>query len=480
MELTGLSAVAMAKLVREKKISPVELVRAHLEHIDRLNPSLNAFVHLRAEESLRAAHAAERRVMAGEAEPLMGVPISVKSCIDVADMHCEAGSRLRTDYVANSDAVAVARIQKAGAIVIGTTNAAELLLAYDTDNDVHGRTNNPWNLECTAGGSSGGESAAIASGMSAAGFGSDGGGSVRVPAHFTGICALKPTPGRIPGTGHFPECIGPWAMMGVVGPMARTVEDLRAIFDATAGPDDGDPFSAPVKESTGVEIRGARIGILDCGTPATEEMNTAVRAAATALEECGATVEPFRFARFDDAIEIWRLIFVRATYEVMRDTGNDPAHGRTICDFVAYAATQPDLTARVLLSGLLERDRIRAEYLRAARSFVALISPPCSDVAFRHGKGGWGPSHPTDYIQTMRHAQFANVLGLPAAVVPVGCSRDRLPIGVQVIGRPYDEHGVLDVARIIEKHFGFNAPPMVKAHDTGTAAAAVPSSGQSR
>src|SRR5689334_2461025 len=303
MKLTDFSAVAMAKLVRERQISPVELVQAHLSRIQDLNPALNAFVHLRADEALREAQTAKRDIVAESLQPLAGVPVSIKSCIDVNGTLCEAGLSSRASYVAHSDATVVARIKAAGAIVIGTTNTAESLLAYNTDNPLYGRSSNPWDLERTAGGSSGGEAAAIASGMSAAGFGSDGGGSVRVPAHFTGICALKPTPGRLPGTGHFPECIGPWAMMGVVGPMARCVADLRAIFSATSGPDDGDPFAASFCAVPRFEIRGSRIGILQANDTVSPEIEKTLHQAASALEEAGAILEPVRFSRFVEALE---------------------------------------------------------------------------------------------------------------------------------------------------------------------------------
>src|SRR5277367_4544494 len=246
-ELTFLSAVSMAEQIRLKTLSPVELVEAHLFRIEKLNPRLNAFVQVDAERARHQASKAEAAVMRGESlGPLHGVPVSIKSSIDVAGMHCEAGTELRAGHVAEKDAPLVTRLRQAGAIILGITNTPELLMAWETDNLLYGRTNNPWDLERTAGGSSGGEAAAIAAGMSAGGVGSDGGGSIRVPAHFSGICGLKPTPGRIPSTGHFPPSGGPFALIGVVGPMARTLGDLKALFEVMQGPDDGDPSSAPV------------------------------------------------------------------------------------------------------------------------------------------------------------------------------------------------------------------------------------------
>ena len=246
-DLTFLPAVVMARRIRQRKISPVELVDAHLAKIERVNPSLNAFVHVDAERVRREASEAEAAAMSGKTlGPLHGVPISIKSSLEVAGMRCEAGTRLRAGYVAAQDAPLVARLRKAGGIVLGVTNTPELLMAWETDNRLYGRTNSPWDLDRTPGGSSGGEAAAIAAGMSAGGVGSDGGGSIRVPAHFSGICGLKPTPGRIPATGHFPASGGPFALLGVVGPMARSVNDVKVLFEVMQGPDEGDACAAPV------------------------------------------------------------------------------------------------------------------------------------------------------------------------------------------------------------------------------------------
>src|SRR6266436_642904 len=241
------SARQIAAQIRRKVISPVEVARAHLERIERLNPKLNAFVDCQPEAVLSLAREAEKAILRGdELGPLHGVPLSIKSAIDVAGHRCEAGTRLRAGHIAAEDAPLVARLRAAGAVILGVTNTPELLMAWETDNLLYGRTNNPWDLTRTAGGSSGGEAAAIAAGLSAGGVGSDGGGSIRVPAHFSGICGVKPTPGRIPATGHFPASAGPFALLGAVGPMARTVADLKVLFEVMQGPDDGDTCAAPV------------------------------------------------------------------------------------------------------------------------------------------------------------------------------------------------------------------------------------------
>src|SRR5271170_1057316 len=303
-ELTFLSAVTMAEQIRKRELSPVELVEAHLARIEKLNPQLNAFVHVDAEGARRQARAAEEAVTRHERlGALHGVPISIKSSIEVKGIRCEAGSKLRAGFVAAQDAPLVTRLRHAGAIILGTTNAPELLMAWETDNLLHGRTNSPWDLARTPGGSSGGEAAAIAAGCSAGGVGSDGGGSIRIPAHFVGICGLKPTPGRIPSTGHYPASAGPFAHLGVVGPMARTVADVTRLFEVMAGPDPQDPASAPVplRKWSHRAARKLRVAYFeeDDATPTTPETSAAVRKAADALRQDGFQVEAWRPENLD-------------------------------------------------------------------------------------------------------------------------------------------------------------------------------------
>ena len=209
------------------------------------NPQLNAFADFDAER-VRAQARQLDAALDGKRGALHGLPVTVKSSIATAGYRCEIGSLLHKGEIPREDAVVVARLRAAGALILGTTNCPEFLMAYETANLLHGRTRNPWDLERSPGGSSGGESAAIAAGMSAAGLGSDSGGSVRVPAHFTGICSLKPTPGRIPGRGHLPPCVGPFSILGAIGPMARTMADVALLFRTLSGQDPADPASPPV------------------------------------------------------------------------------------------------------------------------------------------------------------------------------------------------------------------------------------------
>ena len=312
-ELVLRPAVRQVEMLRGGEVSVVELAEAHIGQIQRLNPQLNAFADFDAER-VRA----EARRLDAVREPrgaLHGLPVTVKSSIATAGYKCEIGSQIHKGEIPREDAVVVGRLRAAGALILGTTNCPEFLMAYETDNLLYGQTRNPWDLERTPGGSSGGESAAIAVGMSAAGLGSDSGGSVRVPAHFTGICSLKPTPGRIPGIGHLPPCVGPFSILGAIGPMARTIGDVSLMFRTLSGQDVNDPLSAPVKlrEPSLYELRGKMVGFFedDGLVPVTAETRTAVTDAAAALRDAGVRVEPFRPGTLELLRRLWWKFFVQ-------------------------------------------------------------------------------------------------------------------------------------------------------------------------
>jgi Asp-tRNA(Asn)/Glu-tRNA(Gln) amidotransferase A subunit family amidase len=333
-------------------------------------------------------------------------------------------------------------------------------MAYETDNLLSGKTSNPWNLERSAGGSSGGEASAIASGCSAGGLGSDGGGSIRVPAHFCGICGLKPTPGRIPATGHFPGGGGAFGWIGVVGPMARTVADVRALFQVMAGPDAGDALSAPVPVRTISEkdVRGLRVGILESDAlgEATPETTAAVERAASLLSEQGFLVERKRLSGLDRAIEMWWYFFGPVIANIIREgaAGQEKMMSPMLREYVASATAETALTYDGFLKACGERDGLRGEILRQMDEVTILLSPVSAGPAFKHGEGNWRSGAKENYRHAMRYSQWLNLAGFPGVAVPVGMSRDALPIGVQVIGRPYEEELVLAVAEAIERGRG--------------------------
>jgi Asp-tRNA(Asn)/Glu-tRNA(Gln) amidotransferase A subunit family amidase len=468
-ELNFLSAVAMAEQVRQKKISPVELVDAHFARIAEVNPRLNAFVALDEERARRDARTLEAEAMSGKLRGLLhGVPISIKSAIDTAGMRCESGTSLRAGYVAANDAALVTRLRNAGAIVLGVTNAPELLMAWETDNLLYGRTNSPWDVARTPGGSSGGEAASIAAGCSAAGVGSDGGGSIRVPAHFSGICGLKPTPGRIPATGHYPVSAGPFALIGVVGPMSRTVGDLQLMFEVMAGADDGDPLSAPVplRKIGQEERRQVRIGYFedDGRTPVTAETRAAVRAAAEGLARAGFEVVPFRPEGLEEARQLWWKLFGNAGGMILGPLtkGRESDLSPLLKEFLGWVAAEPEHTGHTLLNTWLQRDALRAQILAQMQVFPILLCPVAAIPAFRHGERSWVvEGKMVNYLDAWSYTEFFNLLGNPGAVVPVGQSPEGLPIGVQIVGRPWEEELVLAVAAELERECGGYRKPGV-------------------
>jgi Asp-tRNA(Asn)/Glu-tRNA(Gln) amidotransferase A subunit family amidase len=471
MNISNYSTIAeVTDALRSRKVSPVELLEATLARIEKLEPKLTAFMHLNADGARRQARAAEEAIMRGAAlGPLHGVPLTIKCNIDFAGLPCPAGSPLRADYVPTDDAPLVARLRAAGAVLLGNTNTPEFLMAWESSNQIRGGTSNPWSLAHSAGGSSGGEAAAISSGCSFGGIGSDGGGSIRVPAHFCGICGLKPTPGRVPSTGHYPPGAGALSWLGVVGPMARTIADVRAMFEVVAGPDAGDALSAPVPVMETARVaersKGIRIGVLETNAlgKATPETETAVQRAAKILESDGFPVEPFRIDGLERVIDCWWFFFGPVVAHLL--AGEVKGHESTLSpifkEYFSVALPQKPLSADAILARRTERDELRAEVLRQMRDVAILLSPVSTEAAFRHGEGNYQLGAPHCYRDTMRFSQWTNLTGFPGATVPLAMSPEGLPIGVQVIGKPHEEELVLAVAEKIEAARGpWVAPPI--------------------
>lgn len=462
MSIALLSAVEQLALLQQKKISALELVEEHIRRIERLNPVLNALVDFNPERVRSQARQPQRG-------PLAGLPVTVKSAISVRGYKCEIGSTLNRGFIPKEDAPAVARLRAAGVTLLGTTNCPEFLMAYETDNLLYGRTANPWDLERTAGGSSGGEAAAIAAGLSAGGIGSDSGGSVREPAHFCGICSLKPTPGRVPGRGHLPPCIGPFSILGAIGPMARTVADVSLLFRVLAGRDAIDPVSAPIplREVSLEAVRQIPIGWFedDGITPVTEETRQAVRDAASALERCGFHVRRFRPESLEAARKLWWKFFVQCGERFYAPTiqGHEAELSPIFREFLAIARAGKPLSADELLAAWAECDLVRSHLLAEMQACPLLLTPVCATPAFRHGERKWQIDGQTvKYLDSMRYTQWFNLLASPAAVVPVGKSIEDLPIGVQIAGLPYADEKVLAVAAVLESEFGTLIPPLAK------------------
>jgi Asp-tRNA(Asn)/Glu-tRNA(Gln) amidotransferase A subunit family amidase len=442
-------------MLRDRVISPVELVEAHLKQIEARNPAINAFVTVFAEEARAQARQREAAIRRGEPLGLLyGAPVTVKDSFDIAGQATRCGGRFRDSHCAAHYAAAVARLRAEGAILLGRTNTPEMAANYETDNFVTGRTNNPWNLDRTPGGSSGGEAAAIAAFCSAGGVGSDGGGSIRVPAHFCGIAGLKPTPGRIPSTGHYPALGYPGGLTTVIGPMARTAQDLRLLFSALASFDAQDPFSAPVALAVPTP-RSVRIGVWEqfYQVPVHPAIRAAVRSAAAMLAGLRFAVDEFQPAGLERAPNLWSFLFGQWPGVVARKIhqGREEELHWTLRE--SLAGEEP--TAEQVLLTLASRDRMRASLVRQMADVSAILMPVCGVPAFTHRQRQWemdGKS--VGLFQAMMPAVIANVLGLPAVTVPMGLTEDGLPVGVQLMGRPYEDELLLDLAVRLEEARG--------------------------
>jgi len=448
------SLVEIASRIRRRELSPVEVVQASLDQIERVNPSINAFIEVCAGEALVSARAAESLLMkGGQLPPLLGVPLSLKDCFDLAGHATRTGSLLREHEVARTDSWAAARFKNAGGVIVGKTSTPEFLMNYETDNAYIGRTNNPWDLERTSGGSSGGEAASIAAFCSAGGIGSDGGGSIREPAHFCGICGLKPTPGRVPIAGHWPVCSHPTGFMGVAGPMARTASDVRALFQVLAGDDPGDPFSVPLplSDGSGAVRLPRRVALLERygDTPVQPAVRDAVRTAARLLGGMGIEVVPFDFDLLRGSHELWRYFFVEVLNVLLRaliDGREDRCHwtGLELIDTVKGQAP-PSMLDLVIKLG--ERDALRARLLAGMRDTPVLLLPAFGVTAFPHRQRVFPtPQGDISLLDAIRVVSPWNLFGMPSMSVPVSFDGDGMPAGVQFAGLPWSEETLLELA----------------------------------
>lgn len=465
-ELTSQSAAELAELIRTGTVSPVEVVEAHLRRIDELNPQLNAIVTL-SPDVLEQAREAEVAATSGAAlGPLHGVPITVKDTIETAGLRTTSGSAMRSEFIPAQDAPAVARLKAAGAIVLGKTNAAEMAMDYTADNPVFGRTNHPHDYSRTPGGSSGGEAAAIAAGLSPAGIGSDLAGSIRVPSHFCGITCLKPTVGRVPGAGQFPPAAGPYSLGAVIGPMARSVEDLHLLFKVLTG----NKASGSIRGHHDL-VGGFRAAwyIDDGVSTVTQETAQAVEVAAQALSKAGLGVTQTRPPAVERGHDLWLKLFARASVVQLRNVyaGHEEKGGDFVRWRLATADDTPVPSLDDYIKSWLERDGLRAQLLHWMEDTPLIVAPVGATPAFPHDTTKVQVGERTmSTFRAFSYAQAYNVFDLPVVVVSAGRSPENLPIGVQIIGRPFEEETVLAAAAIIESELGgWQAPSLGALHN---------------
>ena len=447
-------ATELAELIRTREVSPVEVTKAHLERIEAVNPKVNAITTLLADEALKAAKEAESAIQKNEeVGPFHGVPFSVKDVIDVAGVRTHGGSKLLADNIANVDAPSVARLKKAGGIVLSKTNIPEFALWTETDNLVTGRTNNPWDLTRTPGGSSGGESASIAAGLSPMGVGSDVAISVRGPAALTGIVGLKPTHGVIPYTGHHPFLRRYWH----IGPMARSVRDVASMFDLMRGSDGIDPYSIyarnpqpAVERIGGQPVRAGFLSKTGFG-PVDPEVAEAVEASAKLLQQLGYEVEnaSIPFLEQNDFVATGMTLFMG---ELLADLRKQVVGREADLHFIgALYAGLSDPPISDYIAAQAAMTHLKSVFASFFTKYDILLCPVIPFTAPLHQQQELVVNGQTiAATQMMRATVPFNLTGLPGLSVPFRMSSERLPINVQLVSRWFDEETILRTGAIIE------------------------------
>ncbi len=479
-----LSAAQVVDALRSKRFSSLELTDRVIARIERLDASLNAVVARDFEGAREAAKAADAALARGDSRPLLGVPITVKDSFNVTGLPTTWGIAEAKGFRASDDALIVSRVRGAGAVILGKTNVPLALADWQSYNAIYGITRNPWDLERTPGGSSGGSSAALAAGFGALSLGSDIGGSLRVPAHFTGIAALKPSHGVVPSRGHTPPGFPALARevdLAVVGPMARSAADVARLFDVIAGPDElttavGYRLTLPPPRRQ--ELKGFRVLLLDSHplVPTSAPVRQALERLGSRLERAGVKVER-NHRLLPDLAEIAR-VYMRLLMSFTAATWPGPLYERLRGIAATLAPDDKSLAAErargIALSyrNWLFADTARVRQQQQWRALFAevdvVLSPTMPVTAFAHDHSEQQEARrleidgkPFPYIDVgLVWAAPATSSGLPAAVVPIDRGDSPLPIGVQIVGPYLEDHTVLAFAALLEREFGgFLAPP---------------------
>jgi amidase len=447
------STTQLAAVIRAGHVSATEVLEAHLAQIATHNPTLNAIVTMDAKQAYKRAREADEALARGELwGPLHGVPFTLK------DAHATAGMRTTTgfpplDHVPHEDSTVTARLKAAGGILLGKTNVAMLLADYQTTNPIFGRTNNPWNIERTPGGSSGGAAAALAAGMTPFDIGTDLSASIRIPAHFCGVCGLKPTEQRVPLTGLIPGLSTPRSVriMSCIGPMARTAEDLALLYSIIAGPDgrDTEVQPVPVGEMPNLALKNLRVAFAPTfpGFPVAAEIRTAVEELAKQLSPMCATVEEATLPQVDFNQELMNA---------------GALIGMMVGAFQPEEQERPATLAQYL-EALDRRDQSILAWEQFFEKWDVLLCPPSMVTAFPHCEPGSQlhvDGQEVTYWMVSAHGTLFNYTGHPAIVLPYKLDRDGLPIGIQMVGKRWDESRLLAMAKALSEVTGaFQRPP---------------------
>jgi amidase len=456
-DITQKSASELAGAIRSKQLSSKAVVEAHLARIAEVNPKLNAIVQLTADSARKEADEADAALARGDIKgPLHGVPMTIKDTLETAGVICTGGTKGRANYVPKADATAVARLRAAGAIFLGKTNVPELAGAVETDNLVYGRTNNPYDLTRTPGGSSGGEAAIVSSCGSPLGLGTDAGGSIRIPAHFCGLAAIKPTSGRVPRTGQFPQPMGARAPVFHVSLIARHVEDLALALPIISGPDfrDHSIVGMPLLDPKAVTLSGLKLAFFedDGAASPTREIAAAVRDSARAFADAGVKVEEKRTPDAEKAATVYHDMSRgdggAGTRAFLKSIGSDPI-SPLFEKALTYSVAPAMANTTDALAAFVRWDLFRNSMLGFLENYDAVLSAVAPFPALLHGT-----SFDEQNRKGFGYSQMYNLTGWPTATVRVGTSPEGLPLGVQVAARPWREDVALALVAHLEKTFG--------------------------
>ncbi len=450
------SVTDLAGVLLNKEVSATEVINAYLDRISVVNPKLNAVVQLSEESAHAQAVKADEALSRGDIlGPLHGVPFTIKDSFDTAGMISTGGTKGRSNIIPSTDATVVSRLRAAGAVLLGKTNTSELTLTYETDNFIYGRTNNPYDLSRSPGGSSGGPAAVVAACGSAFDVGSDYGGSLRYPSHCCGIAAIKPTSGCVPRTGHILPFGGVLDSFQQVGPLTRSVDDLSLILPIIAGPDDIDPGIIPMawNDPNEVNLKNLRIAFhSDNGiivpSPETEK---AVRKAAALLDGEGSIVNEVRPHGIEQSYELMiGLLSADGGASIRRLLKEAGTREHTL----PWLELGAPIDATRFDTLIMKWSRFRSTMLSFFKDYDVILSPVNAFPAVSHGP--WGAD-----LEAFSYTMTYNMTGWPAAVVRGGVSLEGLPIGVQIVAPPWREDIALAVAGHLEKKLGGYQPPSI-------------------
>ena len=461
-ELWRAGARQLAELIRTRQVSSREVVEAHLARIAAVNGAVNAVTVVLAEQARAAADAADAAVAAGAPlGPLHGVPMTVKENIDLAGTPTTQGIAALAQAVPPGDAPHIAHLKAAGVIPIGRTNLPDFGLRWHTDNGLRGATRNPWDPRRTPGGSSGGEAAALATGMTPLGMGNDYGGSLRVPSQFCGTATIKPTTGRVPWVSLLEPRDFPitFQLFAVQGPMARRVEDLRVALAVMSRPDPRDPTWVPAPLEGPAPARPVRVAVtVDPGGQGVDpDVAAGVRRAAATLRDAGYRVEEVEPPAVATAGELWAKLVMTELQMVLMPM-LEPVVSADARQFLHLAArAMPPLSYGDYMAGFTARSGLARAWSEFQAEWPLVLGPVCTMPPFPVGYDLEGVEQVLALVRSMRLVVAGNLLGLPAAVVPVGVANG-LPQAVQIIGPRFREDLCLDAAQAIEERLGVLTP----------------------